>query len=230
MSAPLPDSADTLDIIAVLYRRHRADLCRRAQSYVGSRDAAEDIVHEVFRRIVERADRIHSRLNSGYLHRAVRNEALHWIERRRVRLEWRTYVQHAMPFTAPTPADELRDRDRARVLSWAMKGLPRRGCPPPDVTRIGEVWPIGRAPGCSPPTARTFWSTAVGIYGSPITSSGTGTRLNPMRLPGACSIRTGAGSEWYRCRLGCTRARLAAITCSVSGEMSRTWRRCDDMH
>lgn len=127
MSAPPPDSAETLDIIAVLYRRHRADLCRRAQSYVGSRDAAEDIVHEVFRRIVECANRIHSRLNSGYLHRAVRNEALHWIERRRVRLEWRTYVQHAMPFTAPTPADELRDRDRARVLSWAMKGLPPRG-------------------------------------------------------------------------------------------------------
>lgn len=36
-------------------------------------------------------------------------------------------MQHAMPFTAPTPEAEMRGRDRARALSRAMNGLPRRG-------------------------------------------------------------------------------------------------------
>lgn len=116
-----------MDTVAVLYRRHGQALCRHARTIVESRDVAEDVVHEVFRRVIERADRLVSRLNSAYLHQAVRNEALHWIERRRVRLALGMHAQPTMRSIPPSPENELDARTRTHEISRAIDALPQRG-------------------------------------------------------------------------------------------------------
>ncbi|HEX7051841.1 MAG TPA: sigma-70 family RNA polymerase sigma factor [Longimicrobiales bacterium] len=122
------DAGDAPATVAMLYRSSWTELCRLASSYVGSRDIAQDVVHEVFRRLLERLERSSSlRINRSYLRHAVRKEALHWLERRRIRLNWRERAAHAAANTlGPSPADELHARTLAVELNAAVDALPPR--------------------------------------------------------------------------------------------------------
>ncbi|HEX7050805.1 MAG TPA: RNA polymerase sigma-70 factor [Longimicrobiales bacterium] len=113
--------------LAALYRRHRAELCRYALRYVEHDDAAEDVVQQVFVRLLGRPPDLDSvRDVSSYLRRAVHNEALHRIERARTARQYRAVTADGLRSLAPSPAEEMHRRALAAALDRAIDGLPPR--------------------------------------------------------------------------------------------------------
>jgi len=72
-----------------LFRRYYAPLHAFARGYVGTAEAAEDVVHDVFLRIWARRDAWVVRASvKSYLYAAIRNHALDDRRRRRPEVEW----------------------------------------------------------------------------------------------------------------------------------------------
>lgn len=142
-SSPTGDGART--IAAAMYRRHRARLHQDALRYIGSPDVAEDMVQEVFRRLLEHPERLRERrLDLGYLRTAVRNEARHWIGRQRIRRDWLETARWIPRPLASSPADEFRARTLAAELSQAIDALPPRCGQTFRLVRIEGRTPRGR--------------------------------------------------------------------------------------
>lgn len=126
-ASPPRDNVAATASIAALYQCHLSGLRRHALRYVGCEDVAEDVVHEVFRRIIKRARHVHSRLTPAYLYQAVRNEALRWVEQRRFQHSHTEAVRAALHSPAPSPEDQMDGRDRRGEILKAMDTLPQRG-------------------------------------------------------------------------------------------------------
>src|SRR5581483_2448661 len=71
-----------------LVATHYADLCDFVFRFVKSRDAAEDIVQDVFVRLWERRAESDPRDPRPYLYRAARNGALSYLRHRHVHERW----------------------------------------------------------------------------------------------------------------------------------------------
>src|SRR5690242_16622518 len=67
---PTPDATQAFD---ALVREHYARLCAFAFRLVGSRELAEDLVHDVLLRLWRERDRFEFRDPLAYLYRALRN-------------------------------------------------------------------------------------------------------------------------------------------------------------
>ncbi len=104
-------------------------LCAFAMRFVGSRDEAREVVQEVFARIWERRAGWHVQVSlKAYLYRAVRNQALNEVFRRRNR---RTHEVQFNPgheaMAAPRTADEmLAYHEMADAVNDAIRRLPER--------------------------------------------------------------------------------------------------------
>lgn len=71
--------------IETLFRQYYAGLCDYALSLVGSRNAAEDLVQDVFVALSERGEaRVLGEGARAYLYRAVRNRALNHLKQHRI--------------------------------------------------------------------------------------------------------------------------------------------------
>lgn len=109
-----------------LFEEHYAELCSQARRYVGSDEAAVDVVQEIFARVWERrSERPPDEIERAYLYRAVRNEALNRRERRRSRDEHRQRPGVPRP-ASPTPEDDLERRRLVREVEEAIEALPPR--------------------------------------------------------------------------------------------------------
>ncbi|TCK30880.1 RNA polymerase sigma-70 factor (ECF subfamily) [Ancylobacter aquaticus] len=107
-----------------LYATHRSALVAYATPILGSREAAEDVVHDAFLKFPsanEEAER-----GIGYLYRIVRNLAFDSLKRRR--LESRTQSTElpdwAQPAPEASPERHVIDREEVRLLARLMNELP----------------------------------------------------------------------------------------------------------
>lgn len=115
------------DRLRALFDEHYESLCAHARRYVGSDDAAADVVQEVFARVWERRSaRALEEIERSYLYRAARNEALNRQERARSRREGRQGPDAPRPAPAPTPEDDFERRRLARKVDEAIEALPPR--------------------------------------------------------------------------------------------------------
>ena len=108
-----------------LFKRFYASLADYALRFVESRDAAEDVVQEVFLKLWEIRRRLPDADSAGaYLHRAVRNRSLNHLRRRRLWLKW----QQESPSEADaTPADRsTEEAELTDLVRRAVKDLPPR--------------------------------------------------------------------------------------------------------
>ncbi len=108
-----------------LVRAHYGRLCNFAYRFVRSRDAAEDVVQEVFVRLWRQRDQFDVRDPLPYLYRAVRNRLVTCRRAELVRERWRTSVArehvHAVDAGSELELAELR-----RALARAVEALPER--------------------------------------------------------------------------------------------------------
>jgi len=115
------------DAFEVVFRGHFGRLADYASRMVGSRDAAEDVVQEVFVGLWTNRERISSPENLvAYLYRSVRNRGLNFLRHERLVTNFRTARSAEGP-PESEPADrptELAEIDAA--LKEAMAALPPR--------------------------------------------------------------------------------------------------------
>ncbi len=124
-----------VEAFELLFRTHAQSLIAFAARYVRSRDAAEDLVQDVFRRLWERRASwaVHS-TPRGFLYTAVRNDALNTLRHERVVEESENEILwqegdwvpgFAQGAAAPADAGVLAD-EIEMALARAIDGLPQR--------------------------------------------------------------------------------------------------------
>ncbi|WP_018389465.1 RNA polymerase sigma factor [Ancylobacter sp. FA202] len=106
------------------YATHRSALVAYATPILGSREAAEDVVHDAFLKFPPASEEAERGI--GYLYRIVRNLAFDSLKRRR--LESRTQSDAlpdwAQPAPEASPERQLIDRDELRRMARLVSELP----------------------------------------------------------------------------------------------------------
>ncbi len=110
-----------------LFRRYAEPLYECAYGYVGSRDAAQEIVQQLFVTLWERR-RVWEVSGSvaTYLYRATRNGSLNALRDGRRRLEFRASVLDAADAVAPRIEQDLAALELAQAVGKVVARLPER--------------------------------------------------------------------------------------------------------
>jgi RNA polymerase sigma-70 factor (ECF subfamily) len=118
--APSPSSA-----FDELVRAHYERLCNFAYRFTRSRDAAEDVVQEVFTRLWQQRDEFDVRDPLPYLYRAVRNRLVTSRRHELVRERWLAAVDEA-GWRSADAASEVELADLRQAVARAIDALPER--------------------------------------------------------------------------------------------------------
>ena len=109
------------------FAAHYAALCDYVLRFVGSAEAAEDIVQDLFLHLWEtRGPRDALRLTRGYLYVAARNRALKYLRRSRVAAAWIERVEHEVPPIPDSPEDLCLRHELDAAVQRAIAELPGR--------------------------------------------------------------------------------------------------------
>lgn len=102
-------------------------LHRYAYTIVNDRDLAEEMVHQVFLKILERKAplKIHTSLKA-YLFRSVNNECLNHLKHQKVKQNYQNYATANMPNQSETPSNKLAYKELEKHLTKAINGLPEQ--------------------------------------------------------------------------------------------------------
>jgi len=147
-----------------IFRTHYASLAEYAKGLVRSRDAAEDVVQEVFVALWTQRERLTSPDNLlAYLYRSVRNRGLNFLRHQRLVTVWQSRQADLDPPEAP-PAD--RETERAEInhaIKQAAAGLSPRCKEVFELSRErGLTYPqIAETLGISVKTVETLMSRAL---------------------------------------------------------------------
>jgi RNA polymerase sigma-70 factor, ECF subfamily len=121
-AAPSPDASQAFD---ALVRAHYGKLCGFAYRLLGSREMAEDAVHDVFLHVWQGRERFDFRDPLAYLYRAVRNRIIS--DRRHHLVHDRVVADIGeMSNSAPDAADDVEGEELARAAARAVETLPPR--------------------------------------------------------------------------------------------------------
>jgi len=103
------------------------ELCEYVLRLVGSAEAAEDLVHDLFLQLWDTRDAPgQDRLTRPYLFVAARNRALKYLRHRRVVAAWIERASQEQAFLADSPEDECLRRELDAAVQRAIADLPRR--------------------------------------------------------------------------------------------------------
>lgn len=122
-----PNRAGATASFESLFRAHYAPLCEFVNGYVRSREAAHDLVQDLFLTLWERRDRPDAPvITSAYLYMAARNRALKHLRHRRVVARWEERAAQA-PASVHAGADHgVRYREAQEAAERAISELPDR--------------------------------------------------------------------------------------------------------
>jgi len=112
----------SVSIIETLFKEHHKALCNFANNIVRDRDAAEDIVQEVFLKLWRRrADLDLDSPIKPYLYKSTSNTALNWIDKnkRNVRLD-----QVPEPEGTRLTEENFNAKELENRIKWAIDRLP----------------------------------------------------------------------------------------------------------
>jgi RNA polymerase sigma-70 factor, ECF subfamily len=127
-SRSLAESIRSGDVsaFAVLLDRHWQPLVTYAEEKLGSRDAAEDVVQEVYVRIWVKREGLRTDASlRGYLYRLVHNVAMDELRKRRVRVRHAPVL--AVAAASPPRPDQVTEAEElAEAAERAIRALPER--------------------------------------------------------------------------------------------------------
>src|SRR5256885_8839607 len=129
MQAIEPSPRDPSHAWESAFATHYCGLCDYVLRFVGSADAAQDLVQDLFLHLWDtRGPRDAVRLTRGYLYVAARNRALKYLRHRRVAEAWADRAAREEP---PSPAGESPEDwylqgELDRAVQHAIAGLPER--------------------------------------------------------------------------------------------------------
>jgi len=110
-----------------LFRLYYDPLCRYAYLLVENREAAEEIVQDLFYILWKERKKlqIFTSVNS-YLYRSVKNKSLQYIEKTKIREDYRNKYAENPVVETYTPQDELEYKELEEQIDAALNLLPER--------------------------------------------------------------------------------------------------------
>jgi len=109
------------------FATHYVGLCEYVLRLIGSAEAAEDLVQELFLRLWDtRGPRDASRLTRPYLYVAARNRALKYLRHARVVDAWSEHARGTPRCSSVTPEDQCIAADLRDAVARAVGELPPR--------------------------------------------------------------------------------------------------------
>src|SRR2546429_7766027 len=129
MQAIEPSPRDPSRAWESAFATHYCGLCDYVLRFVGSADAAQDLVQDLFLHLWDtRGPRDAVRLTQGYLYVAARNRALKYLRHRRVAEAWidRAAREAGPSRTGGSPEDRYIQGELDRAVQHAIAGLPDR--------------------------------------------------------------------------------------------------------
>jgi RNA polymerase sigma-70 factor (ECF subfamily) len=122
--------ASGLHALEVLFHSHYATLCEYVYHFVRSREAAEDLVQDLFVRLWQlKADAAPGTLAESYLYKAARNRALRYLKHQRVERRWADQAAGDAESTLQTlraANDPAETHDLTDAIHAAIELLPSR--------------------------------------------------------------------------------------------------------
>jgi RNA polymerase sigma-70 factor (ECF subfamily) len=118
----------TREIVASLFDTHYQGLCSFVLRYAGDRDAAEEIVQELFLRVWERLESGAplEQINAPYLYAGARNLAINLAVRRQAENRWRQQAVHQLPHTSLAADAQSNLDELTTIVQRALDRLPQR--------------------------------------------------------------------------------------------------------
>lgn len=126
-------------LFEVLYKKYYQQLFAVAYRYVGKQEIAEEIVHDVFITIWNKADQLNIQHSmKSYLFRSIVNSSLNFIKKEKAQAEKQ---QVYMAVLDSVPADETADADEAllKALEEALELLPAKCRQVMYLSRFGKL-------------------------------------------------------------------------------------------
>ncbi|MFN8581101.1 MAG: RNA polymerase sigma-70 factor [Gemmatimonadaceae bacterium] len=111
-----------------VFRAHYAGMAAFVQRYVLAPDVAEELVQDIFLKLWSRREQL-ADIESlkTYLYRAVRNQALNWLRRRKLERKWEEEHGTDTDPVAPVAADDdASEQEIAAAVREAVDRLPPR--------------------------------------------------------------------------------------------------------
>lgn len=135
-SAPSPSDAALVARIRagderaleVVFRAHYAGMSAFVQRYVHAPDVAEELTQDIFFKLWARREQM-SEIASlkTYLYRAVRNQALNWLRRRKLERRWEEeQAEDSEPTTSAHTDDDTTEQEVVALVRAAIDRLPPR--------------------------------------------------------------------------------------------------------
>jgi RNA polymerase sigma-70 factor (ECF subfamily) len=114
-------------VLDSIYLDYYALLLRYAYTFLRDEVLAEEMVHQVFLKALERKEplTIHTSIKA-YLYRAVYNECLNYIKHQRIKNEFEEHTLKTMNQRAETPSGQLQYSELEKQLSKAINDLPEQ--------------------------------------------------------------------------------------------------------
>lgn len=102
-------------------------LHRYAYTIINDRELAEEMVHQVFLKILERKEpvKVHTSLKA-YLFRSVNNECLNHIKHQKVKQTYQNYATYNMADQVENPSNKLAYKELEQHLKKAINDLPEQ--------------------------------------------------------------------------------------------------------
>lgn len=114
--------------LEIVFRAHFAGMAAFVHRYVQAPDVAEELVQDIFLKLWSRREQL-SEIESlkTYLYRAVRNQALNWLRRRKLERRWEEeHSDEAEPMAGTATDDDASEQEVALAVRRAVDRLPPR--------------------------------------------------------------------------------------------------------
>jgi len=111
-----------------LFTKYYGPLCHHANKILKDMDMAEDLVQEFFYQFWKNREAFSLKLSlNGYLHRAIRNNALHYLEHRAVRKNYADQVARESREAVQEKAQsDMELKDLGNIINETLEQMPER--------------------------------------------------------------------------------------------------------
>ncbi len=114
--------------LEIVFRAHYTGMAAFVQRYVNAPDVAEELVQDIFLKLWSRREQL-SEIESfkTYLYRAVRNQGLNWLRRRKLERKWEEeHGEESEPVTLAAADDGATEQEVTLAVRAAIDRLPPR--------------------------------------------------------------------------------------------------------
>ncbi|MCX5786254.1 MAG: sigma-70 family RNA polymerase sigma factor [Elusimicrobia bacterium] len=119
------DSKRPADFLLRAYKEHKEGLFAYIVSFVGDHAAAEDILHEIFAKLLKEPEAYSGRGGiSGFLYVCARNNAFNWLKRQNKQVQYSEELDGLIDFSGKEPGNSTELKELKKLVNRALFDIP----------------------------------------------------------------------------------------------------------